>query len=245
MIRLLIVVFIVLIFASCNSSSDTSSKDGDDSAATKKEEWVRLFDGKTTAGWHNYGKQTIGKSWKVQDSALFLDVPGELDSFTLDGGDIVTDNEYENFDLKLEWKISPAGNSGIMINVNEDTTRFKTPWQSGPEIQVLDNKMHPDALVPKRHASEIYDLISANKETVKPAGEWNLTEIMVNNGKLDVFLNNEKLISTTMWNKQWDSIIAISKFKAFPGFGTFRKGKIGLQDHGADVWFKNIIIKTL
>ena len=243
MIRLLFLIFSISVFSSCNSAD--TSKTADDSTTTAKEEWVQLFDGKTTSGWHNYGKQTIGKSWKIQDSTLFLDVPGDLDTFAFDGGDIVTDHEYENFDLKLEWKISPAGNSGIMINVNEDTSRFKTPWQSGPEIQVLDNKMHPDALVPKRHAGEMYDLISATKETVKPAGEWNATEIIVNNGKLDIMLNNEKIISTMMWNKQWDSIIAISKFKAFPGFGSFRKGKIGLQDHGADVWYKNIMIKTL
>jgi len=247
--RLLIAIFIVTMFSQCNSADNKAASDetSDSSATTSKEsEWIILFDGKTTNGWHTYGTDTIGKAWKIQDSALYLDASKLLDeSHTKEGGDIITDDEFENFDLKLDWKIAPKGNSGIMIYIHEDTTKFKTPWQSGPEIQVLDNAGHPDAKIKTHRAGDLYDLLSVSKETVKPAGEWNHVEVVSNKGKLDIYLNNEHVIDTTMWNDAWYKMIAKSKFKEFPGFGTYKKGKIGLQDHGFSVWFKNIMIKKL
>ncbi|HVG42539.1 MAG TPA: DUF1080 domain-containing protein, partial [Chitinophagaceae bacterium] len=162
-----------------------------------------------------------------------------------EGGDLVTDNEYENFHLKLEWKIAPKGNSGVIFYVQEDKTKYNDTYNTGPEMQVLDNEGHADAKIIKHRAGDLYDLISVSRETVKKAGEWNAAEIIANNGKLDFYLNGEHTVSTTMWDTAWQQMIAGSKFKDMQGFGAFKKGRIALQDHGDDVWYRNIMIKTL
>ena len=206
--------------------------------------WQLLFDGQTTTGWHTYGKETIGKAWKVENGTLRLDASAKKDWQTNEGGDIVTADQFDNFDLKLEWKISPGGNSGIMFYVQEDPAKYQYPWYTGPEVQVLDNNAHADAKIPKHRAGDLYDLIPS-KEAVKPVGEWNLVEVVANKGKLDFYLNGEHTLSTTMWDDNWKALIAGSKFKDMPGFGMFQSGKIALQDHGNDVWFRNIKIKRL
>jgi hypothetical protein len=210
----------------------------------KKEGWQLLFDGSSATGWHKYGGGPVGGSWKITDGAIYLDTSSKIDG-KLDAGDIVTDDEFENFQLKLEWKISPKGNSGIMYYVNEDTVKYKKPYESGPEMQIVDNEGHPDGKILKHKAGDLYDLVSCSKETVKPVGEWNLVEIKCVNGKLDFYLNDENVVTTTMWDDNWKKMVAGSKFKEWDGFGTFRKGSICLQDHGDAVSFRNIRIKRL
>jgi hypothetical protein len=207
-------------------------------AAEKNEGWISLFDGKTTNGWHTYLKDKVGKAWDVQDGALHM-TPN-----TKDDGDIVTSKEFSNFDLKVEWKISPKGNSGIIFYVKEDP-KIEESFQSGPEMQVLDNDGHPDGKIPKHRAGDLYDLISCSKETVKPVGEWNQVEIIANHGDLKLFLNGYNVVHTTMWDDAWKKLVAGSKFKEWPVFGTFSSGRIDLQDHGDEVWFRNIKIKNL
>ena len=112
-------------------------------------------------------------------------------------------------------------------------------------MEVLDNSGHPDSKIIKHRAGDLYDLISCSKETVKPAGEWNLAEVKCLNGKLDLFLNGENVVSTTLWDDNWKKLVAGSKFVEMPDFGTYKKGKIGLQDHGNAVWYRNIMIKKL
>ncbi len=245
----------VLTIAACNSTKNTGMKTGTtDSTSTNTntttptttaDGWTLLFDGKTTAGWHTYGKQTIGKAWKVEDGTLRLDAASKKDWQTEEGGDIVTDKEYENFHLKLDWKIAPNGNSGVMFYVNEDAAKYSEPWHTGPEMQVLDNAGHPDAKIIKHRAGDLYDLISVSQETVKPAGEWNTAEVIANNGSLRFFLNGTETVNTTMWNDTWRTMIANSKFKDKSDFGTYKKGRIVLQDHGDNVWYRNIMIKEL
>lgn len=201
--------------------------------------WQVLFDGKTTKGWHTYGKNNVGPRWKIADGALFID------NSVKEGGDIVTDEEFENFDLKLEWKISANGNSGIIFNIKEDAEKYKETYKTGPEIQVLDNDGHPDGKIIKHRAGDLYDLIKSSSEPVKPVGEWNAVEIISNKGKLQIFLNGTNVVTTTMWDDNWKQLIANSKFKDMPDFGTFKKGKIALQDHGNAVWYRNIKIKKL
>lgn len=236
-----------LILNACGPTKTTTMNSGDNTANNQSQsgEWKPLFDGKTTAGWHTYGKQTIGKAWKVEDGVLRLDASSKKDWQTEEGGDIVTDKEYENFHLKLDWKIAPNGNSGVIFYINEDAAKYQYPWQTGPEMQVLDNAGHPDAKIIKHRAGDLYDLISVSQETVKPAGEWNTAEIISNKGSLRFFLNGTETVNTTMWNDSWRAMIAGSKFKEMSGFGTFKKGKIALQDHGDNVWFRNIMIKEL
>ncbi len=231
----------------CNNSntdgggSDSTSNQTDSSSVSGSttSEWTSLFDGNSLNSWHAYGKSGIGSSWKV-DSGTIHFVKGD----SINGGDIVTNEEFENFHLKLDWKISPKGNSGIMFLVKEDTAYQRT-YHTGPEMQVLDNNGHADAKIPKHRAGDLYDLIASSKETVKPVGEWNHVEIVLNKGKLDFFLNGENIVSTTMWDDNWNKMVAGSKFKEMPGFAKFRSGRIALQDHGDEVWYKDISIKKL
>ena len=215
------------------------------SAQERSDGWELLFDGRSTTGWHTYGKSSIGKAWKAEDGTLRLDAASKKDWQTNEGGDIVTENEYGNFDLRLEWKIAPGGNSGIMFFVKEDSARYPYPWHTGPEMQVLDNAAHPDAKIIKHRAGDLYDLISVSKETVKPAGEWNQVRIVANNGALDFYLNDAHVLHTTLWDESWQALVASSKFKNMPGFAAFRSGRIALQDHGDNVWYRNIKIQRL
>jgi hypothetical protein len=229
---------------SCSAPKETSGTNKL-SSGDKKDGWQLLFDGKTMSGWHKYGGGAVGSAWKIKDDYLYLDTSIKENWQVKDGGDIVTDEEYENFDLQLEWKIAKDGNSGIMFYINEDKARYNWPWETGPEMQVLDNNGHPDAKIIKHRAGDLYDLISCSRETVKPYGEWNLAEVKCVQGKLDLYLNGENVVSTTLWDDNWKKIVAGSKFKNMPGFGTYRKGRIGLQDHGNEVCFRNIKIRKL
>ncbi|MEN0056272.1 MAG: DUF1080 domain-containing protein [Mucilaginibacter sp.] len=247
---ILSILTVAACLGSCQSpaSKSTASTPGNDNtpkAATDSTSFVSLFDGKTTKGWHTYGKDTAGSAWKAEDGVLHLDASQKGDWQTKNGGDIVSDQEYENFDFKTEWKISRAGNSGIMFYVHEDPAKYQYAWYTGPECQVADNKENEDGKLIKHRAGDLYDLMSISKDAVKPAGEWNQVEIVANKGKLDIYMNKEHVLSTTLWDDAWKKLIAGSKFKEWPAFGTFKTGRIALQDHGADVWFRNVEIKKL
>jgi hypothetical protein len=246
------------VLISCNSSETNNKAETTDSTNTnttmntqtasltddeKNEGWQLLFDGSSTTGWHSYGKISAGSSWKTADGVLYLDstkTDGKRDE-----GDLVTDKEYENFHLSLDWKLAPGGNSGIIFLINEDTAKYKRTYETGPEMQVLDNSGHADGKIEKHHAGDLYDLIACSTETVKPVGEWNHAEIKLDKGKLDFYLNGTNVVFTTMWDDNWNKMVANSKFKNMPGFAKFKKGRIALQDHGDPVWYRNIKIKEL
>lgn len=210
----------------------------------KNEGWKLLFDGKTTTGWRNYGSDKIGDAWKVKDGTLYLDVSNKKDGILPGGGDIITERQFENFELAIEWKIQPCGNSGIMFNAVESADN-KYVWYSAPEIQVLDNTCHPDAKIIKHRAGDLYDLISCSTETVKPTGEWNQVRIISNKGNLEIWLNGTKVVQTQTHTAAWDEMVKGSKFKDRTAFGKANKGHIALQDHGDGVWYRNIKIKEL
>ena len=216
------------------------------SETERKAGWRLLFDGKSTSGWHNFGKSSIGSSWKIDQGALYLDATRRADGHWQadDGGDILTKETFENFELRLEWKIGPCGNSGIMYNVVESKD-YQYPWQTGPEMQVLDNACHPDAAFEKHRAGDLYDLIACAYETVRPSGQWNSVRIVVNKGKVQHWLNGRKLVEFEMFTPAWQQLIAGSKFRDMAGFGQSRRGHIALQDHGDPVWYRNIKIRPL
>jgi hypothetical protein len=242
--KLLLLACTAVIFSSCHSSQNNTAAT-EDSTATKDTSWAPIFDGKSTKGWHTYGKTEAGKAWKAGDGVLHLDASQKADWQTKNGGDLVTDAEYENFELSVEWKISRAGNSGIIFYVNEDPKKYEYCWHTGIETQIADNRENEDGQIAKHRAGDLYDLMSISKEVVKPAGQWNKTMVLANNGVLNIFVNDEQVLITKLWDDSWKKMVAGSKFKEWPDFGTFKKGHIALQDHGADVWFKNIKIKRL
>ena len=207
-----------------------------------KKGWKSLFDGKSKKCWHIYRGEATGESWQVEDGILMfvpINKPG-----VKTGGDLTTDEEYENYHLSLEWKISEGGNSGIIFGVKEDSM-YKKSYLTGMEMQVLDNNKHADAKIIKHRAGDLYDLISSSKETVKAVGEWNKAEVIYNNNTLQLILNGETVVSTTVGDENWDKLVAGSKFRTMKGFGTFRKGRIVLQDNGDKVWYRNIKLKQL
>lgn len=202
--------------------------------------FVPLFDGTSTSGWHAYGKKTATAAWKVENGELHFDPTAAKNG---QGGDLVTDKEYTNFHLKLEWKVAPNSNSGIIFFVNEDLTKFKNTYETGLEMQVLDNNGHPDGKIEKHRAGDLYDLIKSTTEPVKPVGEWNSVDIVCKFGKLQMLLNGVKVVETMLWDDKFKDLVAGSKFATWPGFAAFQSGKIALQDHGDNVWYRNIMIK--
>lgn len=208
--------------------------------AEKNEGWQLLFNGTSKTGWHGY-LQKSDSNWKVIDSSLVLDVP---EGAPTTGVDLTTDEEFSNFHLKVEWKISANGNSGILFGVKE-SPEFGASYVTGPEMQVLDNNGHPDAKIKKHRAGDLYDLISSSVETVKPAGEWNQAEIILKDSALELKLNGFTVVTTTLWNDNWKKLVTGSKFVEWPAFGTFKTGHIVLQDHGNKVYYRNIKLRKL
>jgi hypothetical protein len=206
------------------------------------QEWVSLFDGTSYDNWRGYLTDEMYPEWTIDDGAMMF-TPGEKG-----GKNIITKNTYTNFELSLEWKISEGGNSGIFWSVFEDP-KFKEAYQTGPEIQVLDNERHPDAKAnPKFHqAGALYDMVQPMHDVCKPAGEWNECILKVDHttNQGSVTLNGTVIVEFKVHGEAWDAMVANSKFKGWEGFGMHHTGHIGLQDHGDKVWYRNIKIKEL
>jgi hypothetical protein len=255
---LLICLFIAgsQVFYSCKSAgtgADTTKTDtmvavDANNMLTPEEQaqgFVMIFDGKTTTGWRGYNNPAFPDSgWAVEDGALRC-IGSGMGEAGGKGGDIIFDKKYKDFDLKLEWKISQGGNSGIFYLGQEIPN--EPVWKSACEMQVLDNINHPDAKLGKdgnRQAGSLYDLIPAVPQNAKPVGEWNQAEILVYQGTVVHFQNGEKVLEYHIGTPDWDKMIKGSKFKEFPEFGKYLEGYVALQDHGNDVWYRNIKIKA-
>jgi len=207
------------------------------------ESWVSLFDGSSSAGWRGYGLERFPEAgWEIADGMIHCIGSGRGEAG--DGGDIITEQRFENFELKLEWKIAEGGNSGIFYLARETDQPI---WQNAPEMQVLDNERHPDANLGKagnRQAGSLYDLIPANPQTAKPAGGWNQVRLVVQDWHVEHWQNGEKVLEYQLGSPEFETLVKESKFVDYPDFGKLREGHIGLQDHGDDVWYRNIMIKV-
>lgn len=200
------------------------------SESEKTAGWKLLFDGQNPAeSWRSYKKQGFPSGWVAEEGAL-VQKSG--------GGDIITKDQFGEFELALEYRISEGGNSGIMIRVQETKG---APWHTGPEIQVLDNLKGRD---PQR-AGFMYQLYPATKDATKPAGEWNALRILITKEKCEHYMNGEKICEYVIGSADWNERVAKSKFKAFPEFGKHEKGHICLQDHGDLVSYRNIKIRPI
>jgi len=240
--KLLIATFLMTLFTS--SSVLVEEKNTNPEA-----EWQSLFDGETLNGWHRFNRKGVEPIWKAENGILSFEP-----SLRPEGDyvhDIVTDEEFTSFQLSIEWNIAEGGNSGIFWGVQEGESHER-PYSTGPEIQVLDNERHPDAKAnPKYHqAGALYDLVQPSKDVCKPAGEWNHILLTIDHNKNEgsVELNGTKIVEFPLKGEAWDTMVANSKFKdrcAFRNFGKYETGKIGLQDHGDLVSFRNIKIRKL
>ncbi len=218
-------------------------------SAEKAQGWILMFDGKSSEGWRGYNKTDFPTDWSIVDGAIKLKGSGNGEAGALTGGDLVYGKEkFSNFDLKIEWKISEGGNSGILYLAQE--IPGKEIWRTAPEFQVLDNERHPDAMLGKdgnRMAGSLYDLIPAKPQNTKPAGQWNSAEIISYQGTIVHKQNGATIVEYHLWTPEWNELVKNSKFPSYnPDWAKVAKeGFIGLQDHGNDVWYRNIKIRKL
>ncbi len=194
-----------------------------------------LFDGTSLEAWRGYLREDVPAGWSIEEGALAF-TPG------IEGGDLITRGTFEDFDLRLEWKISPGGNSGIFFGVIEGP---RNTYQSGPEFQVLDNRGHRDGGDPLTSAGANYGLYPPTEDATRPAGEWNEARIVRRGSHVEHWLNGVRIVEYELGSDDWKTRVAGSKFAEWPDYGVHREGHIGLQDHGDAVWYRHIRIRRL
>lgn len=253
---------IAMLSTSCNSAGSNAHKDSVANNSTNTNGgatangsqdttgWTTLFNGKDFTGFRGYDRTDMPKAWTIDGDAIKINGSGQGEAGGKDGGDIIYATKYKNFELSFEWKVSKGGNSGVFYLAQE--VKGEPIWKSSPEYQVLDNENHPDAKLGKdgnRQSASLYDLIPAKPQNAKPAGEWNTGGIMVYKGTVVHKQNGENVVEYHLWTDDWKKMIEGSKFKGWENFinagGPNQEGYIGFQDHGDNVWFRNIKIKVL
>lgn len=233
---------------------------------TDADGYIHIFNGKDFTGWRGYGKENVPGKWTIEDGSIKFNGSGGGEAQDGDGGDIIFAHKFRNFELKFDWKVDKGSNSGVFYlaqevrakDPNTGEMRLEPIYISAPEAQILDNENHPDAKLGvdnNRQSMSLYDMIPANPQNSKPFGEWNTGTIMVYKGTVVHGQNEENVLEYHLWTQQWTDLLQASKFSqdkwplAFEllnnAGGPDREGYIGLQDHGDDVWFKNIRVKIL
>lgn len=235
------------------------------SVPVDKDGYYVLFDGTSLNGWRGYGKDNVPSRWTVEDGCIKFSGTGTGEGQTGEGGDLIFARKFKNFILELEWKVSKGGNSGIFYlaqevkTVREDgSEKYEPIYISSPEYQVLDNANHPDALLGvdgNRQSASLYDMIPAKPQNQNPYGEWNKAKIIVYKGTVVHGQNDANVVEYHLWTDQWTQMLQASKFSqekwplAFELLnncgGEDHEGYFGLQDHGDDVWYRNIRIKVM
>lgn len=230
--KLIVAVAVAVLGAGCSSSTKGDMNSGG---------WQSLFDGRTTDGWRGYKMDKMPPGWKVIDGILTRVSGGAGGKGAGGGDDIVTVEEYESFELSLEWRIAAGGNSGILYHVSEQAV---TSWHEAPEMQVLDNSKWPTR--DKRQlAGSCYDLYAPSRDASRGPGEWNRAGLVVRGRRVEHWLNGEKIVEYEVGSEDWNQRVAASKFKNRPAFGKATKGRICLQDHSDKVEYRNIKIRRL
>ncbi len=251
---MILMIAATVVISSCKGKEEKSTSETTTEMSAKEEgqqmeqdEWTVLFDGTSFDGWHVYPGKEVPAAWQLEDGAMIL----RPDDVRTDGNrfNMVTDKEYTDFVLSIEWMVTEGANSGIMWGVVEDP-KYIEPYYTGPEIQVLDNINHPDAKNGTTHqAGALYDMIAPSEDVVKPIGEWNTYEITINHKTNEgiVVLNGIKVVEFPVVGEGWATMVANSKFADWEDFGKHKTGKIALQDHGEkiSIGYRNIKIKEL
>lgn len=214
-------------------------------AQEKKVGWKLLFDGHTLAGWHSYGTKGIGAAWQIDGDALKLNLPNQIGSKTPNGGDLVTDVVFSgDFEFKIEWKVERFTNSGIFFFVQEES-QYKNSFDTGLELQVLDDAIYERADETKHRAGDFFSVASARVRQIQPVGGWNKVHVVLKHNKLTVTLNGFVIHEYDISSAEWKKRIAESKLKNAPISKGRYNGRIGLQDWGSTVWYRNIKLRQL
>lgn len=228
----IIMFFLGSAFLIPQSSDNTLTK------SEKKQGYKLLFNGHSLNGWRVYqNKPSV--SWTAKDGNLYCKPVSNKDELRVD---LITQKQYENFDLSLDWKISSQGNSGILYMVTEE---FKSSYLSGPEYQIIDDLDFPEKIEDWQKTGANYAMNPAPTADIKPAGTWNNTRIVVNHNHVEHWLNGKKIVEYELYSEEWKKNKMNGKWKDAAGYGMSKKGHIALQDHGSEAWFKNIKIKEL
>jgi len=234
---------LLVVLASCTGSAEQPADSGSSTAtevamntlteAEREAGWQLLFDGRSTAGWRGYNREGPAEGWEAVDGTLARVGPG---------GDIVTDRQFDDFELSLEWRVEEGGNSGVFYRAAEGEEWI---YQSAPEMQVLDDAGHVDGGDPLTSAGSNYALHGTPRGVVNPVGEWNHVRIVVDGDRVEHWLNETKVVDYVLGDADWEARVAASKFVEWPAYGRASRGHIGLQDHGDPVWYRNIKIREI
>ncbi|NLZ94414.1 MAG: DUF1080 domain-containing protein [Bacteroidales bacterium] len=245
-----LIIMAVVLLSCTNSKKQAEDTTDKNEMEMTNDEWITLFDGKSFDGWRGYGRQDMPTAWTIDDGSIKINGSGRGEAGAKDGGDIIYDRKFKDFELTFAWKVAKGGNSGVFYLAQE--IEGEPIWKSSPEYQILDNANHPDARLGKdnnRKSASLYDLIPAVPQNSKPFEEWNTGGVMVYKGTVVHFQNDENVLEYHLWTDDWKEMVEGSKFKGWEHFinvgGENQEGYIGLQDHGDDVWFRNIKIKEL
>ena len=240
------ILFLFAGFTACRSGNSEKTAENDasqsmDKPEKTKEGYISLFNGESLDGWHGFNKTGEVDNWQIEDGAMVC-LGAAPDA---SGGDLVSDKEYENFELVWEWKVTKEANSGVMYHVVE-STKYHAPYETGPEYQMIDDINFPGKLEESQKTGSDYGMYAAgDKKKLMPVGEWNSSKILFDKGQVEYWLNGEKVVEFQAWDKDWTKRKAEGKWKDYPDYGMAKKGKIALQDHGNKVYFKDIFIKEL
>lgn len=227
-------VLALLIMAACSSPMNKTVGSEENERKDNESDWQPLIRENSTVGWHSYlGDSVTG--WEVKDGVLFT---------VGNNGDIVTDEVFEDFELSLQWRIEEQGNSGVFYHVDEKPENARI-HMTGPEFQIIDDSNYPQELTDEQKTGALSDVIAPAIVATNPVGEWNETKIIVNSSAVEHWLNGEKVLKYTLDSEELKEQIANSKFESLPNFAKAGKGRIGLQDHGDPVYYKNLKIKKL
>jgi len=233
------VVEVVDIVSKTYSELDLSAAPNTLTEKEKQAGWKLLFDGKTTNGWHGYNMQGIPDVWTVEDNCITVNGEG--------GGeeqDIITNEVYKNFAFTVEYKLSKGSNSGIIFQIKEDE-KYKFPYETGPEIQLLDDDGRYENLQDWQSHGANYAMYIPKAKPFNPAGEWNRLFLVVNGNHVTHYINGVELVSYEKYSDEWTALRNSGKWSNFPDYGKFDEGHISLQNHGSKLWFRNIKIKQL
>jgi hypothetical protein len=224
-VSLLTLIISVLVVGCCRPTPSSPAADG----------WTVLFDGSSTAAWRGYKRADFPADAWVIDGNTLKTVPGHE-------VDLITREQYQDFDLELEWKVAKESNSGIMFHVTED---FPETYFTGPEMQVVDDDNTKDGRDPKTSAGSLYALIAPQNKKYNPYGQWNKARIVVQGPHVEYWLNGGKVLEYELGSEKFEKLVAASKFNTMPKFAKKPTGYISLQNHGGELWYRNVKVRRL